>query len=274
VKKICALAIALLFAFIFVACGDDDTEEKANSVIGTIGPGGGIIFFVAGELHKECSPELGMHTWSAAITTAGNFSGGGLTDWALPTDDELNLMYRNLHRRGLGGFSNTTYWSSAEDSFGDAGYMNFQNGSWYFRGGSKSQNHRVRAVRSFVMGNTDITPPQTDVTSLTIKNESSHEITEVFWNAVEFGNEYTVGSGQITVIHFSIRAGESVTKTVHADSAFIHLKLAANPIGLRTEALIVVDDKTQVEFVFRNNTAVVDEQNTSNTGTLASFSSM
>jgi hypothetical protein len=44
---------------------------------------------------------------------AKSYRGGGFADWFLPSQEELKLMFANLHARGLGGFSNNYYWSSS-----------------------------------------------------------------------------------------------------------------------------------------------------------------
>ena len=71
----------------------------------------------------------------------------GYNDWFLPSKDELNLMYENLHVSGIGGFASDYYWSSSEDSSFNAWYQLFSNGCQYYF--SKYTKIRVRAVRSF-----------------------------------------------------------------------------------------------------------------------------
>ncbi|MDR2633448.1 MAG: DUF1566 domain-containing protein [Treponema sp.] len=82
---------------------------------------------------------------------------GGYTDWFLPSNDELNLMYQNLKEKGLGGFTNDVYWSSSvhDNNFGYSFAQRFNDGfrfgvdSGYANENHKSRSNRVRAVRAF-----------------------------------------------------------------------------------------------------------------------------
>ena len=66
-----------------------------------------------------------------AVRLAAMYELNGFDDWFLPSQDELNHMYGNLHMRRLGNFRSERYWSS---SMGDDGfwtgvqYINFANG--------------------------------------------------------------------------------------------------------------------------------------------------
>ena len=66
--------------------------------------------------------------------------------WRLPTEDELNLMYKNKDK--IGGFGPEGYWSLTEDD--DYGYRvmkDFGNGHQY--NGYMWHPFNVRAVRTF-----------------------------------------------------------------------------------------------------------------------------
>ena len=68
-------------------------------------------------------------------------------DWFLPSKDELNQMYRNLYKKGIGGFSDLYYWSSSENGANYAWAQHFLNGYQGFN--NRNVNFRVRPVRAF-----------------------------------------------------------------------------------------------------------------------------
>jgi len=117
--------------------------------VGDRGPGGGIIFFAENGIYMECSMDIGSYNWDQAVIAAKNYKGGSFTDWRLPTTGELELMYKNLKQKNLGGFGNTYYWSSRSISSISAYYFNFSNGSVDWYSNNKTGIHSVRAVRSF-----------------------------------------------------------------------------------------------------------------------------
>jgi hypothetical protein len=119
--------------------------------IGDTGPAGGIIFYVNGSYCLEAAPsDTGSTIWSNVVGTAVGTTGvafgtgqvntdaiiaqsghttsaaklcadyelNGYTDWFLPSQDELKLMYLNLYVAHLGSFNSGWYWSSSEyDSY-------------------------------------------------------------------------------------------------------------------------------------------------------------
>ena len=82
----------------------------------------------------------------------------GYSDWFLPTVNELDLIYNNLHKKKIGGFKKDCYWSSSETGINDASYCDFEVGGvrsndlkleGLIYGWNKNKEHRVRAVRAF-----------------------------------------------------------------------------------------------------------------------------
>jgi len=68
-------------------------------------------------------------------------------DWFIPSRDELDLMYKNLKQKGLGGFSGGIYISSLQFNNNHTLGQIFSEGS---QGGyNKSYTLNVRAVRAF-----------------------------------------------------------------------------------------------------------------------------
>jgi hypothetical protein len=82
-----------------------------------------------------------------AASVASAYRGGGFKDWFLPSKEELNLMYVNLKEKGLGGFSNESYWSASELTLNVAWDQSFLYGNQY--GNNKISTRRVRPVRAF-----------------------------------------------------------------------------------------------------------------------------
>lgn len=71
----------------------------------------------------------------------------GYSDWFLPSKDELNLMYINLKDKGLGMFSDKTYWSSSgikENLVIAQSFKSGIQGNYY-----KINSNYVRLVSSF-----------------------------------------------------------------------------------------------------------------------------
>jgi hypothetical protein len=93
--------------------------------------------------------EAGCPTAGTAADLCANLTLGGYSDWFLPSKDELNMMYTNLHSASpsLGGFASNVYWSSTEIDNGYAWFQLFVNGSQ--NGNYKDFTFYVRAIRAF-----------------------------------------------------------------------------------------------------------------------------
>jgi hypothetical protein len=160
------------------------SEYKA----GDTGPAGGIIFFTmggSGWRYLEAAPaDLPEAGWGAyekniggtetrpgsgkknterivakleelgeserAAQLCAGYELNGYRDWFLPSQDELDLMYKNLKKNGLGNFRDEYYCSSSEYSEyndNDAWFQDFSDGiqNYYFR----YYSYSVRAARAF-----------------------------------------------------------------------------------------------------------------------------
>jgi TolB-like protein len=97
------------------------------------------------QLIIEALRQLGEGGRAAQLCAGLDFD--GYKDWFLPSKDELNLMYRNLKQKGLGGFSAAFYWSSSQGGSNDAWLQHFGDGSQGTN--DKYDTYSVRAVRAF-----------------------------------------------------------------------------------------------------------------------------
>ena len=91
----------------------------------------------------------GCTTPRSAADLADDYSHNTLDDWFLPSLDELNQMYTNLHSAStpLGGFSTDYYWSSSEADDALAWYQDFNYGAQDVH--NEYNTFYVRPVRAF-----------------------------------------------------------------------------------------------------------------------------
>ena len=101
-----------------------------------------------------------------AAGMASAYTGGGLTDWFLPSKDELNAMcnysrtwtgtpstlactgvQNDAFAAGTYGFASVNFWSSSQYSRFSAWFQNLSGGNQYYD--PKYYALRVRPVRSF-----------------------------------------------------------------------------------------------------------------------------
>jgi len=124
---------------------------------------GGIVFFILpdvgnwifgkGLIAAPADLEDIYEIYEGAIYRCNDYTDGTYSDWFLPSKYELNEMYLNIGKGNalglgnIGGFANTTYWSSTEVDVNDAWSQNFSNGAQGNYG--KNRFHTVRAVRAF-----------------------------------------------------------------------------------------------------------------------------
>ena len=90
-----------------------------------------------------------LGTNESAARLCANLNVNEYKDWFLPSIDELDLMYKNLKQKGLGGFEDGFYWSSSQEAgnYYLALTRLFSDGHQYI--GYKDYDHNVRAVRAF-----------------------------------------------------------------------------------------------------------------------------
>ena len=89
------------------------------------------------------SPGATATSYAAGLARA--YTGGGYTDWYLPSKDELNKLY--LNRSAIGGFASYYYWRSTEYVYSRAWYQSFDDGDQIQA--MKDVTYYVRAIRAF-----------------------------------------------------------------------------------------------------------------------------
>ncbi len=141
-----------LFFVIFIMCAivalnSQTVWAQSSSIkIGEKGPGGGTVFYIAGNTAWEVSRKLKTACWKDAKLLSEEYYGGGYNDWYLPGKEELNWVYQNL--KELGRLPNHDwYWSSSPDSEENAWAQYFTSGA--ILSVDKNMFYSVCVVRTF-----------------------------------------------------------------------------------------------------------------------------
>ena len=170
------------------ASSSSSGSSARSYALGDIGPGGGLVFLIAGGLTYEMAPKTwsggasdptgawcnvtGIDISGAAGTAIGTgsanttdmlaactsgaavsaraYTGGGQTDWFLPSKDLLNEMFDykgSIVDTATYGFASGEYWTSSEDPPSWGWSQRFSDGSQL--GLRKDLTASVRPVRAF-----------------------------------------------------------------------------------------------------------------------------
>jgi DUF1680 family protein len=131
----------------------DQSEGAKWGCFRTDIPGARRIGIGSGRQNTEDMVAACIESGSAARLCA-NLSINGVRGWFLPSEDELDLLYRNLKAKGLGNFhdagvsDNFEYWTSSQQTADMAAHIDFADDGRH-HGDDKDFPRRVRAIRAF-----------------------------------------------------------------------------------------------------------------------------
>ena len=108
-----------------------------------------LTFELNGKKYEAAKQDLeGNYTYDQAIAGCSKLKEDSKDDWSLPSKKELNAMYEQLHKKGIGGFANLFYWSSSECDGDYVWVQHFYDGT-QINDGKDNDYSRVRCVRAF-----------------------------------------------------------------------------------------------------------------------------
>ena len=139
-RKVATIVVCLAVITVFWSCEEDIAPDYNDNYT-----------VLADYELMVMKKDMGKNTWSGACDMCKQLRLGGFSDWRLPTQGELAILYNE--RNIIGGFetlNNTRYWSSTP--YGAGGFyvcINFTNGSiGNHLDMSNQQPLAVRCVRS------------------------------------------------------------------------------------------------------------------------------
>jgi len=128
-------------------------KKEPVAEIGDIYAGGMVVaLYDSGQKGLVCSlTDIGPSGQNDAIDACYASNEGGYDDWFLPNEDQLDLMYKNLHKKGLGNFKDSIYWNSVylESIVNGRGMQDFSNGDQNTIWGNSSAERLARPIRFF-----------------------------------------------------------------------------------------------------------------------------
>ena len=113
-----------------------------KAVNGEFGNGIGAGFANTTAMLPVCNP-------GDAGNVARSYTGGGLTDWSLPSLYELTALYNYNNRAAIGGFNSGLYWSSMEGNAQMSYAQSFKSTGDKPQELPKSTTDGVRPIRAF-----------------------------------------------------------------------------------------------------------------------------
>jgi hypothetical protein len=142
--------------------------SNVNSLIGTtgtvVGTGSGNTWSILNQ---------SGYTGVSVTKYCDDYSVNGFFDWFLPSQDELDWMYKNLYLYNVGDLSSASYWSSSEVSSTHSYRQSFTTGLQ--SSSTKSTSYRYRPIRKFLHAkNYTVTYNGNGYTSGTVPDSEIH----------------------------------------------------------------------------------------------------
>jgi hypothetical protein len=129
-------------------------EIKSKGVVSQFKHGGFVVYEKKGHGLVASITDIGVMDWKTAKTACDELILCGYGDWYLPLSNQLEALYENLHKFGIGGFS-YKYWAESL-LFSDKAVIRFfpfpyrvDGNNSVFNTSNKSEYNHVRALRTF-----------------------------------------------------------------------------------------------------------------------------
>lgn len=137
------MKIILLMAFFIapiISVGQIKTGSKAY--------GGIVVYEKDGHGLVVLDKDLGKYKLNDAIKAVDELVVNGFDDWRLPTSEEMESIYKNLYKNGIGSFKLAFYWIKKGINYSETGDFSFIDGTVSSRL-VRGNPPRVMPIRTF-----------------------------------------------------------------------------------------------------------------------------